>query len=70
MNLRRLLVEDDKPPGSSTKVGLDQSGFHVDWVTDADAADRVITAHRYDAESPLDGMAHEALGLTCAHAAV
>jgi DNA-binding response OmpR family regulator len=47
--LRILLVEDDLLLGSSTKVGLEQDGFAVDWVNDAAAADRAITTHRYDA---------------------
>ena len=47
--MRILLVEDDLLLGSSTKVGLEQDGFAVDWVNDAAAADRAITTHRYDA---------------------
>jgi DNA-binding response OmpR family regulator len=35
--------------GSSTKVGLEQDGFAVDWVNDAEAADRAVTVHRYEA---------------------
>jgi DNA-binding response OmpR family regulator len=49
MNLRLLLVEDDVPLGSSTKIGLEQGGFAVDWVTDGEAADRSVTTRRYDA---------------------
>jgi len=48
-DLRLLLVEDDMQLGSSTKVGLEQSGFALDWVNDADAADHAVTTHRYDA---------------------
>lgn len=47
--LRLLLVEDDALLGSSTKVGLEQEGYAVDWVKDPEAADRALTTHRYDA---------------------
>ena len=47
--MRILLVEDDMHLGSSTKVGLEQDGFAVDWVNDAEAADRAVTVHRYEA---------------------
>ena len=47
--LRLLLIEDDVLLGSSTKVGLEQDGFAVDWVSDAESADRAVTTHRYDA---------------------
>jgi DNA-binding response OmpR family regulator len=47
--LRILLVEDDVLLGSSTKVGLEQDGFAVDWVNDARAADRALTTHLYEA---------------------
>ena len=48
-NLRLLLIEDDVPLGSSTKTGLEQEGYVVDWVHDAEAADRALTTHVYDA---------------------
>ena len=48
-NLRLLLIEDDVPLGSSTKTGLEQEGYFVDWVHDAEAADRALTTHIYDA---------------------
>jgi len=47
--LRILLVEDDVLLGTSTKVGLEQDGYAVDWVNDAEAADRALTTHVYDA---------------------
>jgi len=47
--LRVLLVEDDFLLGSSTKVGLEQDGYAVDWVREAAAADRALTTHVYDA---------------------
>jgi len=47
--VRILLVEDDVLLGSSTKVGLEQDGFAVDWVRDAEAADRAVTTHVYEA---------------------
>lgn len=47
--MRLLLVEDDALLGSSTKVGLEQEGYSVDWVKDPDSADRALTSHRYDA---------------------
>jgi two-component system OmpR family response regulator/two-component system response regulator QseB len=49
VHVRLLLVEDDVLLGSSTKVGLEQDGFAVDWVNDADAADRALRVHLYDA---------------------
>jgi len=49
LNLRVLLVEDDVLLGTSTKVGLEQDGYAVDWVKDAEAADRALTTHVYDA---------------------
>jgi DNA-binding response OmpR family regulator len=49
MQLRLLLVEDDVHLGSPTKVGLEQAGFVVDWVTGASDAESAVTAHRYDA---------------------
>lgn len=48
-DLRVLLIEDDEQLGSSTKVGLEQIGFALDWVNDAGAADHAVTTHRYDA---------------------
>jgi len=48
-DLRVLLIEDDVQLGSSTKVGLEQCGFALDWVNDAGAADHAVTTHRYDA---------------------
>lgn len=48
-NLRLLLIEDDVPLGSSTKAGLEQEGYVVDWVNDAAAADRALTARIFDA---------------------
>jgi DNA-binding response OmpR family regulator len=47
--LRILLVEDDVLLGTSTKIGLEQDGYAVDWVNDAEAADRALTTHVYDA---------------------
>ena len=47
--MRVLFVEDDTLLGASTKLGLEQDGFAVDWVTDGAAADSALTAHRYDA---------------------
>jgi len=47
--LRILLIEDDALLGASTKVGLEQDGYAVDWVNEAEAADIAVTTHCYDA---------------------
>ena len=47
--MRLLLVEDDVSLGASTKTGLEQEAFVVDWVNDAEAADQALTTHVYDA---------------------
>jgi hypothetical protein len=44
--LRLLIIEDDVLLGSSTKAGLEQHGYTVDWVKDPEAADRALTTHR------------------------
>ena len=54
MALRLLLIEDDVLLGSSTKVGLEQDGFAVDWVSDAESADRAVTEHVGTTQAILD----------------
>lgn len=49
MAVQLLLIEDDEFLGSSTKVGLEQDGYTVDWVTDAEAADRAFAERTYGA---------------------
>jgi DNA-binding response OmpR family regulator len=46
--MRTLLIEDDAQLGSSTKRGLEQEGFTVDWVTEGRAADAAVMSQRYD----------------------
>lgn len=46
--MRGLLVEDDPSLGAFVNLGLQQEGFHVDWVLDGDAADRALAARTYD----------------------
>jgi two-component system response regulator QseB len=45
--LRILLVEDDPQLGRATQLGLDQSGYAVDWVQTAEAALTSIKLHDY-----------------------
>jgi two-component system OmpR family response regulator/two-component system response regulator QseB len=62
--MRILLAEDDPMLGSSVKVGLEQDGLTVDWVTNGAAADDVVKCHRYDAvllDLGLPGIDGEAL---------
>lgn len=47
--MRILLIEDDALLGASTRVGLEQDGYAVDWVQEAEAADCAIKTHSYDA---------------------
>lgn len=46
--MRILLVEDDRLLGSSTRQGLEQDGFLVDWATDGNAAGTATKTQRYD----------------------
>jgi two-component system response regulator QseB len=45
--LRILLVEDDPQLGRATQLGLDQSGYAVDWVQNAEAALTSVKLHDY-----------------------
>lgn len=47
MNL--LLVEDDEMLAEAVRAGLEQNGWHVDWVADAGAARTILVDHPYDA---------------------
>jgi len=46
--MRILLVEDDCQLGASTREGLAQDGFLVDWVTDGNSAFTASLTQRYD----------------------
>ena len=46
--MRILLVEDDQLLGSSTRQGLEQEGFLVDWLTDGRSAAIATSTQRYD----------------------
>lgn len=45
--MRILLVEDDPQLGRATRLGLDQSGYAVDWVQSAEDAEISIKLHHY-----------------------
>lgn len=45
--MRILLVEDDPQLGRATQLGLDQSGYAVDWVQHAEAALTSVKLHDY-----------------------
>lgn len=47
--MRILLAEDDDLLGLAIKTGLEQQGFHIDWVRDGFAALRELTAQSYEA---------------------
>ncbi|MDO8650590.1 MAG: response regulator transcription factor [Undibacterium sp.] len=61
--MRILLVEDDPQLGRATQIGLDQSGYAVDWVQSAENALTAVKLHQYgclllDLGLPkMDGMA-------------
>jgi DNA-binding response OmpR family regulator len=46
--VRLLLVEDDELLGNGLQVGLNQSGYAVDWVKDGQAAELFLDAGEYD----------------------
>jgi DNA-binding response OmpR family regulator len=46
--VRLLLVEDDELLGNGLQVGLNQSGYAVDWVKDGQAAELFLNAGEYD----------------------
>jgi DNA-binding response OmpR family regulator len=46
--MRLLLVEDDELLGNGLQVGLNQSGYAVDWVKDGQAAELFLGAGAYD----------------------
>jgi DNA-binding response OmpR family regulator len=46
--MRILFAEDDTSLGAAVKLGLEQDGFEVDWVTEGGAADQAIVARPYD----------------------
>lgn len=47
--MRILLVEDDSLLGASTRQGLEQEGFLVDWVVNGSAAASATLTQSYDA---------------------
>jgi two-component system OmpR family response regulator/two-component system response regulator QseB len=47
--MRILLAEDDDLLGTALRAGLQQQGFHVDWVRDGSAALRELQAVDYEA---------------------
>ena len=47
--MRLLLVEDDKMLGESVQIGLQQDGYAVDWVRDAEVASTAALTHNYAA---------------------
>lgn len=46
--MRILLVEDDPQLGDGLMVGLRQSGFAVDWLTDGEAAESALRSESFD----------------------
>lgn len=46
--MRLLLVEDDRMLGESVQIGLQQDGYAVDWVRDAESGRAASVTHRYD----------------------
>ncbi|HEC15742.1 MAG TPA: response regulator [Sedimenticola sp.] len=46
--MRLLLVEDDPLLGDGIRMGLEQSGFTVDWVRDGVSAGHAITSDDFD----------------------
>ncbi len=46
--LRILVVEDDPLLGAGLKIGLGQDGWAADWVQDAAAAERALSAGDFD----------------------
>jgi two-component system OmpR family response regulator/two-component system response regulator QseB len=45
--MRLLLVEDDPQLGRATQIGLDQSGYAIDWVQSAESALTAVRLHQY-----------------------
>ncbi|MET0265101.1 MAG: response regulator [Duganella sp.] len=45
--MRILLTEDDPQLGRATQIGLEQSGYAVDWVTSAEHAHMAVRLHDY-----------------------
>lgn len=45
--MRILLTEDDPQLGRATQIGLEQSGYAVDWVTSAEHAHTAVQLHDY-----------------------
>jgi DNA-binding response OmpR family regulator len=45
--MRLLLVEDDRMLGESVQIGLQQDGYAVDWVRDAESGLTAALTHSY-----------------------
>lgn len=45
--MRILLTEDDPQLGRATQIGLEQSGYAVDWVQSAESAHTAVRLHQY-----------------------
>lgn len=45
--MRILLTEDDPQLGRATQIGLEQSGYAVDWVQSAESAHTAVRLHHY-----------------------
>ena len=45
--MRILLTEDDPQLGRATQIGLEQSGYAVDWVQSAESAHTAVRLHDY-----------------------
>ena len=45
--MRLLLTEDDPQLGRATQIGLEQSGYAVDWVVSAEQAHTAVRLHEY-----------------------
>ena len=45
--MRILLTEDDPQLGRATQIGLEQSGYAVDWVQSAESAHTAVRLHEY-----------------------
>jgi DNA-binding response OmpR family regulator len=46
--MRIVLLEDDPQLGRATQIGLEQRGYAVDWVMNAQSALTSLAIHHYD----------------------
>jgi DNA-binding response OmpR family regulator len=47
--MRILLIEDDHLVGNGVQIGLNQAGYAVDWVQEAEAGEQALLNEDYDA---------------------